>query len=375
MATALEQFRARQAAKSAGVATAGEDTPGGAASDSKPSGETVAEDAGPEVTPEATASAPAEAPKKPRRSRAKKAAPVDDEAAVAPSAPEVPASEAGAAPTEDAWAYAVTPSGIEIRFLGGDKHDYQIRPDKNAEWYDVPSVSALKDILDKPAIVRWAVDLVAQGALNDKTWPIIRKKSGDEAALKYLKSYPWEHRDKAGKRGTSVHNGMEFWATSGTLPKPELYDEVERPFVEGLNAFLTESGLVCRQAEVMVGSVDNGYAGRFDIDGILMDDVELVSHLTPKGQGTRKSVFPAGPALWDLKTSSGVYLDMFFQLEFYNYAYVENGYGDAFPNKYIVRVTDDGRYEVKRSKADWVDAMALKMLYDGLERMKADKGD
>lgn len=268
---------------------------------------------------------------------------------------------------------ASTPSGIEVKFIGGDKHEYFLRFPEKEGWEDfvkVPAVSDLKDVLDKPAITRWYGGSIAEAAVTTDTWQAIKRKSGDEAAIKYLKQYPYEHRDKAAKRGTSVHNGMEYWAQTGELPKPEVYDESERGYVEGLLAFLTESKIVCHAAEVMVGSVENGYAGRFDLDGVLMDDVELVTHLTPKGRGTKREKIPAGRHLWDLKTSSGVYLDMFFQLEYYNQAYWENGYGEPFDHKYIVRVTDDGRYEVVESKADWIDCLHLKGLWDGLQRMK-----
>lgn len=301
---------------------------------------------------------------------AKRAAPVAEDSPIVADGEDVQETSPGA---DNVFVTtAVTPSGIEIEFTGGDKHEYRIRAsDKaNSEWLPVPSVSDLKDILDKPAVTRWYGAGIAEAAVTTDTWKAIQKKSGDEAAIKYLKQYPYEHRDKAAKRGTSVHNGLEYWAKSGELPKPEMYDAVERPYVEGLLAFLNESGIVCRQAEVMVGSMDNKFAGRFDLDGVLMEDVELVDHLTPKGRGTTKRVFPAGPALWDLKTSSGVYLDMMFQLEFYNQAYVEDGYGEPFPHKYIVRVTDDGRYEVVESKADWIDCIHLKGLWDGLQRMK-----
>jgi len=77
---------------------------------------------------------------------------------------------------------------------------------------------------------------------------------------------------KAGDRGTSVHDAFEDWAVNGTIPQPEIYPETERPYVLGLCKFLSAlmfgkgSTLLAEiDAEVMVGSLQHLYAGRYDM--------------------------------------------------------------------------------------------------------------
>jgi hypothetical protein len=72
-------------------------------------------------------------------------------------------------------------------------------------------------------------------------------------------------RDKAGDRGVAVHDAFEELGEDGHLARPTHYPEEEQGYVSGLWSFLND---VCPEplaAEVMVGSVEHGFAGRYDI--------------------------------------------------------------------------------------------------------------
>ena len=73
---------------------------------------------------------------------------------------------------------------------------------------------------------------------------------------------------QAGDRGTNVHNALERWAESGGefFPTPAEFPDEERPYVEALLAWVDalDGAAKVAQSEVMVGSVEYGFAGRFD---------------------------------------------------------------------------------------------------------------
>jgi len=179
---------------------------------------------------------------------------------------------------------------------------------------------------------------------------------------------------KAGDRGTSVHQAFEDWAVNGTIPHPEIYPEAERPYVEGLCKFIAGwednmRGADC-QAEVMVGSLQHQYAGRYDLR-CKWGGGRMVTRTYPK-RANKVEELPAGRYLIDLKTSSGTYPSQMFQLEAYELASRECGYGPT-DFRYILHVTKNGEYEMVRSKATQSDFLAVLACYRALEDMKGRK--
>jgi hypothetical protein len=174
-------------------------------------------------------------------------------------------------------------------------------------------------------------------------------------------------RDQAGDRGNAVHKAFELWAETGVLPVPDVYPEAERGYIEALIKFVEECKPVPVKSEVMVGSLEHGYAGRFDLLAY-QGGHEIVTHLTPKKE--KRGVIEPGLGLWDLKTSTGVYPEIHFrQLEAYERASVECGY-QASDFRAVIHVCADGRYEVKVSNADFHDFWSVLDVYLGNQRLK-----
>src|SRR4051812_35750669 len=90
--------------------------------------------------------------------------------------------------------------------------------------------------------------------------------------------------DKAAHRGVNVHSALETWCSSGHIPETDLYEDHERGYVEGLSRFIAAINHVAEVdgMEVMVGSLEHLYAGRFDLVLNISQPVEVVTKCYPK---------------------------------------------------------------------------------------------
>lgn len=247
----------------------------------------------------------------------------------------------------------VTPSGVTIRYED-KKHLYFLDGEK------VPSVSSILGCLDKPALPWWGMKIGVQGVLElfrQEALRSTRPLPGQTFAIVDTAFEPvdsdrvvrllTEHkltvnhvRDKAGERGTTVHDALEAWAATGAKPDPKVYPDEQRGYVEGLLLFLNEHAVEPEATEIIVGSTTHGFAGRYDLRCWLATE----------------------PTLLDLKTSGSVYLEHFLQLEAYEGAGVECGY-EPTANRVVLRVAADGSYELRESPATYDDFLAVLACY------------
>jgi len=159
----------------------------------------------------------------------------------------------------------------------------------------VPSVTTVLNVLDKPALPRWAAKSVAEFAANNKkAWIDLP----EDAAIDMLKGSPWRTRDKAAAAGTDAHEYCEG------LLRGEI--DINSPFdppglgeaARNLRSILKTVKPQPLSIEGTVWSNKYGYAGSFDGIHIIDGEVTLV----------------------DLKTSTGVYPEYSIQLAAYKYA-------------------------------------------------------
>jgi hypothetical protein len=274
---------------------------------------------------------------------------------------------------EDAFLFetSLTPSSTEVLYSWHPKRLYKLRKaasEAATEWVEVPSVTTVLNVLDKSGAISWwsmvqgvngVLELLDRGVLN--TSDVITGKLFDasygevEAAdiVKFLteQKLTVNHvKDVAANRGVNVHSALEAWAVDQSFrADPELYQEHEKGYVVGLNKFLDDLGAVEDvQAEVMVGSVKHGFAGRYDLR-LWIDSTEMVTRIYPK-RDNKVEYIPGGNYLLDLKTSKGCYPTHSLQLAAYELASIECGYG---PTDYraVIHVTADGEYEFRRTTA------------------------
>ncbi len=271
---------------------------------------------------------------------------------------------------------STTPNGYELYFQAAPKRLYRIRADdETAEdgWAEVDSVTKILDVLHKPALVWWGMKVGVEGLItlhNEYGRDLLVGDSVDDIVDLLTKNKLTVNHvvSKAADRGSSVHDALEFWAREEVFPHVEVYAPEEQPYVKGLLDFLVDSGAEPLASEVMVGSVLHGYAGRFDLLARIPNGAEVVTRHYPKKKDKRERV-EGGVYLLDLKTSKGVYDSHFMQLEAYEWAALECGY-EPSDFRGVIHATEDGGYELVKSRATFDDFLAVKGAHDAVERLK-----
>lgn len=159
----------------------------------------------------------------------------------------------------------------------------------------VPSVTTILNVLDKPALPRWAAKETAQFAIENKeSWVNLPA----DAALDLLKGAAWRKRDRAADAGTDAHSYMESLMNGSVDINAQFDPPGLGRAAENIRQILRRLQPIPISIEGTVWSDNHGYAGSYD--AIVQID----------GKTT----------LIDLKTSTGVYADYALQLSAYKFA-------------------------------------------------------
>ena len=278
-----------------------------------------------------------------------------------------------------------TPNGMTIVYEPKPKRLYRIGSEHM--WVEVPSVTEILRILDKPALSWWGQCIGISGLFQMRQMgldidEVIRQKppdlEWDEYAKLFAKGPLTEHklttnhvRDKAGVRGKSVHDALNRYAVDGVMPDPHEYPEHEQAYVIGLVAFLMDTpSLEPQAAELMVGSKKHGYAGRYDLRARTTKPHRVVTKVYPQADA-RPTTIPAGTFLLDLKTSVDIFPENGLQLGAYEAASVECGY-DPTDAQVVIQFGKDGKYQARRSRATGGDFLAVKSAWEAYRRVEED---
>ena len=282
-----------------------------------------------------------------------------------------------------------TPAGIQVYYQLAPKRLYKVKGVEEWQgWVEVPSVTTVLDVLDKPGLPWWGmktgVDGIKQliemqavvagegGLFTYDGASYVRVGTDELVALLTKHQLTVNHiRDKAGDRGTAVHDALEVWADTGTLPDPLMFPVEQQGYVLGLRRFLEHVDPEPEASEIGVGSVEHGYAGRYDLRISVKEAKSVSFHTTPK-RGMQFARLEPGKILLDLKTSSGVYDSHSRQLEAYEQASIECGY-EPTSARGILRLLPDGNYEFVRSTATFEDFKVVLGVWQSNAAMKARK--
>lgn len=306
---------------------------------------------------------------------------------------------------------SLTPSGLEVYYSWAPRRHYKIRwspdpvmvevdPEYNPgvlvdvrerpylgmdEWREIPSVTSVLNVLDKSGALSWwsqgvgaegVLELARRGILvyGDGHWTDSFNGLVDkDDVVNFLKQEKLTINDAKGAastRGLSVHDAFEVWSKDTSYrPQPSLYPEAEQGYIRGLVAFLDDLGEVEDvESEVMVGSIQHGFAGRFDVRLTLPEPREMVTRIYPVREAKRELV-PAGRWLDDVKTSKRVYPSHAAQLAAYELASVECGY-EPTDFRAVIHLTEDGRYELVRTYATGDDFLSILAAHNTMSRSK-----
>lgn len=175
-----------------------------------------------------------------------------------------------------------------------------------------PSVTTILDATVPKNLSWWGMRVGCEGAAWLLNRNLLSNSYTGEEIEQLLKDHKLtvnHQRDKAGDRGTLIHEALETYGKTGELEIPDALDEADHDRIAALAAWLLENKPVFLAQEVLTVSIEHEYAGTFDA---------RVRFEAGEHQGQT--------ALIDLKTSKRVYPESHFpQLEAYEHAEVELG--------------------------------------------------
>lgn len=173
-------------------------------------------------------------------------------------------------------------------------HRYKL----DGQW--VPGVTTILGVLDKPAIPKWAARQVAEYVADNIDGVETLRAMGRASMVEALRNIPWQKRDDAADRGSSIHDYAE-----AILHGHEI--EVEEhlaPVVENAIRFMDDWQIKPLLIERPVASREHQWAGTFD----------LIANYVHPVTGDR------GTAIFDWKSGKALYPEFAWQLNAYAHA-------------------------------------------------------
>ena len=221
-----------------------------------------------------------------------------------------------------------------------------------------PGATTVTDVLDKPALVKWKREQVAQAAIANAERLIADRKSGNiEAAVAYLLAVRNEGTNGK-ERGSRIHAALESILRREA---PAYLDPADEPAIAGARAWLNQRKVKPIEVEAFLINETVGYGGTCDLIAEIDGEVWLLDWKTSKS------------VAW---ADGKVYNEMRLQLAAYSRAEFIARVGDdvRYPLPEITRfgivhVTDGGTklYEAVVTDADWRTFRACLWIYEWLK--------
>ena len=235
---------------------------------------------------------------------------------------------------------------IVLEFNSGN-HQYRVVT--KGRKFKVPSVTSITGILDKPALIPWAVNSTLE-VIKDALAP------GQEYSEVYLEEVLKAAKDasqnikrEAAGRGTSIHKEVER-----SLRSDEGY-VTDNPGASAILSFLGHSSITPECVERKVYSRRHRYSGTLDCIGRDRD---------------------GGLVLLDWKTGKDVYPEFLLQTAAYVIAYEEET-GDEIKRRIICVVKENEviphEYGRETLRGDFAAFLGAKRLYEQLSKIKKRK--
>lgn len=201
---------------------------------------------------------------------------------------------------------------MTLKFNAGN-HQYRL------DGKHVPGVTTILGVLDKPAIPKWAAEQVARYVAEHPDGVEQLRNMGREPMIAALKAIPWQKRDDAASRGTTLHGHAEALLLGHDVELDD--DDPLLPVVEHAIAFMADWEIEPILIEAAVASREHWYAGTLD----------LIAKYRRPDTGHR------GVGIFDWKSGKALYPEYVWQLN--GYAHAEF-YTDADGAEKPLPVTD-----------------------------------
>lgn len=187
----------------------------------------------------------------------------------------------------------------------------------------VPGVTSILKQLAKPALINWAAGMSSEHVLSNFREGMSRNDM--ELLCREAKGAHNRVRDKAANTGSRVHSYVESLFKGRELPRIE--EEQAQNAIKAFEAWLKTVSINVLDSERILFSKEHWYAGTTDIIA------EINGQLT----------------IADIKTSSGIYDDMWMQLAAYTHALEEMDPSYTIKQWLIIRLDKKtGQFEVGR---------------------------
>lgn len=160
-----------------------------------------------------------------------------------------------------------------------------------------PGVSAIVDMLPKPALTKWGAKMAAEYAIEhrDEVDELLSEKDGKRLAIDRVKNASSRYASKAANEGTQVHTYTEMIARAvmnGEKPKADKVPMDMFPYLKSYVRFLKEFDVKPVLLETAIWNDTIGYAGRLDMACQLrtVDDATVIVDTKSGASGVWESV-------------------------------------------------------------------------------------
>lgn len=211
-------------------------------------------------------------------------------------------------------------------------------------------VTTILSVIAKPALIQWSANMACDYILK-KFEEIKYPVAIDEQIYEWIKDARSAHRKKkesAGDWGTSVHLAIEEWIKENKEPS---LDE------KGTEVFNKFKEWAIKENVKFLESEKHVYSEKLWIGGI----VDLVIEMNGKKY------------IGDIKTSSGIYNEAFFQMGAYNLCLEEMGEHKDISGYLVINLRKDGKMDMMIAEDMEVNKKAFvsaRDLYEIISKLK-----
>lgn len=215
----------------------------------------------------------------------------------------------------------------EYRF-NETKHLHELLVD--GKWKSLTGCTTILGVLAKPALIQWSANMAVQYVKDNAKISPEGLYELTEAVLDEAKTAHRKKKEKAGDWGTEMHawvelciNGLIDGTEPPELPKDEFQAENAKTFLKW----------VADNKVKFIASERAIYSRSLFLGGI----VDIICEINGE--------------VWlaDIKTSSGIYFEAFWQMAGYQIMLEEMGTKKPIKGHIVLNLKKDGKFEEKRS--------------------------
>lgn len=206
---------------------------------------------------------------------------------------------------------------------------YTFDPKEHLHLYDgkpLTGTTTVLQVISKPMLIQWAANqavdyILANKLVGGSTTAIVPVDVFKEARVAHRKK-----KEAGGNWGSTLHALIEAYVKHGTKPAVDC-DPIMKLAFDHFVKWAADNGVTFLESEIHVYSLDMWVGGICDL------------------------VFKIGDQIWlaDIKTSSGIYPEHFFQMASYEMCLKEMGLYPKVAGYIVLNLKKDGTFEEKRS--------------------------